>query len=198
MRIDPAEQAGARLYGLLTDSIIPRPIAWITTLSAGGVPNLAPFSFFTGVTARPPTLAVCIAAKRVVHPDGTSGFVLKDTARFISERGEFVVHPAPAGRMHAVDRSAENHREGVDVPALLGLKLAPGCRVAVPRLADLPVAMECRLDRIVSVGDPPTSMVLGEILCWHVDDRLLDADGRIAAWDPLARLGVDGYGKLAR
>lgn len=192
-----ADLSGREAYLRLIDTIVPRPIAWVLTLSPEGVPNLAPFSFFNGVVARPPIVSVSVGAKRVREADGEPRFVDKDSTRNIRHHREFVIHLAPHGRAGDVDRTAEDHAEGTNVPDLLGLETAPSTWVSVPRLPALPIAMECRLHQIVPVGDPSASLILGEVLGWHVHDDLIDEEGRIAVqgWDPLARLGIDRYGR---
>ena len=182
-------------YYLLIDSIVPRPIAWVSTISAAGVPNLAPFSFFMGVSARPPTLALSIASLVTRDDEGARHVRPKDTLANLRETGEFIVHVAPAHHREQVLRSAERHPPELDEIALLNLETRIGNWTAVPRIPSLPVAMECRLLREVELGDPPTTLVIGEVLGWHVDDEVLGEDGRIysACWQPLGRLGVEGF-----
>lgn len=196
MKKATAELSGREAYFLMVDSIVPRPVAWVTSLAPDGSVNLAPFSFFNGVSSRPPILSIAIASKAVPGEDGSRSFVPKDTTRNIVKAGEYVVHLAPASLQPQVAESAEHHPAGTDVPALLGLETTASDWVKVPRLAEAPIAMECRLETVVEVGKPPTHLVLGEVLGWHVDDRLVDDDGRVWAerWGPLARLGIDGYG----
>jgi len=196
MKKASSELSGRESYGLLVDSIVPRPVAWVTTVSPDGVPNLAPFSFFNGVSARPPIVSVAISSKPEKDSEGGRRFVPKDTTRNIVKSGEYIIHLAPASMQELVSQTAEDHPAGTDVPALLGLETAPGEWVRVPRLLALPIAMECRMETIVEVGDPSTHLLLGEVLGWHVDDRLVDDEGRVWAdrWGPLVRLGVDGFG----
>ncbi len=182
-------------YYLLIDSIVPRPIAWVSTISAAGVPNLAPFSFFTGVSARPPTLALSISSLVTRDDSGVRHARPKDTLANLRETGEFIVHVVPGDHRQQVLRSAERHPPELDEIALLDLETQPGTWTAVPRIPSLPVAMECRLLRQVELGDPPTTLVIGEVLGWHVDEEVLGEDGRIysARWQPLGRLGVEGF-----
>ncbi len=195
MDVSASELSGRQVYGLLVDSIVPRPVAWVTTSGPSGETNLAPFSFFSGVTARPPIVSISVASRPARSPGGDRRFVPKDSARNIQDRGEFVIHLAPAAWVERVQRSAEDHPPGTSVPELLGLRTTPGSWVGVPRLLDAPISMECRLERVVTVGSPETCLILGEVLGWHIKDELLDDEGRAWAlrWDPLARLGVDGY-----
>jgi flavin reductase (DIM6/NTAB) family NADH-FMN oxidoreductase RutF len=195
MKKSAADLSGGEAYRLLVDTIVPRPVAWVTTLSPDGVPNLAPFSFFNGVSARPPIVSLAIASKPQTGPTGEREFVPKDTTRNIVKSGQYIIHLAPAKLQPQVSLSAKDHSCGTDVPELLGLETVPGDWVAVPRILSLPIAMECRMETIVEVGEPSTHLLLGEVLGWHVDDGLLDEEGRVWAsrWDPLTRLGVDGF-----
>jgi len=192
-----SDLSGRHTYLRMIDTIVPRPVAWVLTLSPAGVPNLAPFSFFNGVVARPPIVSVSVGAKPVDDGAGGRRYEAKDTTRNIEHHREFVIHLAPHGLAADVERSAEDHPEGTDVPDLLGLRTCPSTWVSVPRLPALPIAIECRLHQIVPVGAPPASLILGEVLGWHVRDDLVGEDGRVrvAGWDPLARLGVDRYGR---
>lgn len=193
MIFDPTTGSGRAAYELLTDCVVPRPVAWVTTLSPEGVLNLAPFSFFNGVCARPMVLSIAISSKPL-GPRGARSFVAKDTVRNALHHDALVVHVAPASRQGEVSRTAEDHAAGTDVPALLGLDAVPGTFQRVPRLAGLPVALECRVERVVEVGDPVTHLLLARVLGVHVRDELVGEGGRVSTtWDPLARLGVDGY-----
>ncbi len=182
-------------YHLLIDSIVPRPIAWVSTLSAEGVPNLAPFSFFTGVSARPPTLALSIASLVTRAPDGSRQVRPKDTLANLRGNGEFIVHAVPSVCSSQVLRTAERHPPEVDEIDLVQFETVPGSWTKPLRIPSLPVAMECRLLQEVPLGDPPTTLIVGEILGWHVDDAMVGEDGRVysARWKPLGRLGVEGF-----
>ena len=182
-------------YSLLIDSIVPRPIAWVSTRSAEGTPNLAPFSFFTGVTGAPPTLVFSVVPRSVRGPDGRKTSVEKDTLVNVRATGEFIVHAAPKTLRSQVVATSGDHPPDVDEIELVGLETVPGTWVDVPRVVSLPVAMECRLLQLIPVGRLPAVMVLGEVLGWHLRDDLVDAAGRIpsAGWGPLARLGIEGY-----
>ena len=194
-RIDAATLSGRRAYQLLIDTIVPRPIAWVTTMSPDGVPNLAPFSFFTGVTARPPTLALSIAQRTERAPDGRRALHDKHTVANLRASGELIVHiPSRRHRDQVVASGEALPADPQELVALGFSDIQPGTWVDVPRLGEAAVAMECRVEQIVPVGEPPVSLVLARVLGWHVREDLL-VDGRIpaAGIDPLARLGVDGY-----
>lgn len=194
MWLDSSAIRGAAAYRLLIDTIIPRPVAWIGTWNDAGLPHLAPFSFFNGVCARPPTISVAIAPKPAPGAADRS-FVEKDTLRFIRRTRSFVVHLADRAMAPLVDRSAEDLPEGTDVFAEIGFTAARAERVDAPRIQELPVALECRLAAEVAVGDPPTTLVLAEVHGWHVPEAWIDGAGRIhwEAFEPVGRLGVAGY-----
>ncbi|MBJ96345.1 MAG: hypothetical protein CMP23_17935 [Rickettsiales bacterium] len=192
---DAAALSRREAYFLLIDSIVPRPVAWVSTVSPAGVPNLAPFSFFTGLSAQPPTLVLSIASRLERGADGARSARAKDTLANLRATGEFIVHTAPKAKHAEVMASSENHPPEVDEAALVGLATVAGTWTSVPRVESLPVAMECRLLDELSVGDPPTTLVVGEVLGWHLDEAVVGDDSRLysAHWEPLARLGVEGF-----
>lgn len=183
--IDPAALAPVDRYRLVIGCVVPRPIAWVTTLGASGVLNAAPFSFFNGVTARPPTVMISIGHR---EPP-------KDTLANLRASGEAVVQlPAP-GQLDAVHQSGAEYRSSLSEAEVLGLATLPSEVVAPPRLAGCPIAFECRLVQEVPIGEPAASACFLEILRAHVDDAVAGADGLP---DPerlvtLARLGERAY-----
>jgi len=136
-----------------------------------------------------------IASRVERLPDGAPTVRPKDTLTNLRARGEFIVHVSPRRFLNQVIESSGSHAPEVDEISLVGFDTVPGSWVSVPRIAELPIAMECRLLHELDVGEPPTTVVVGEVLGWHVDDELRDDEGRIASvgWGPLGRLGVDGY-----
>lgn len=187
--IDPAALTARDRYRLGIAAVVPRPIAWITTVDAAGTVNLAPFSYFNGVCASPLVLSVSIA-----HRDP-----IKDTLANLRANGEAVVHLVPPAQLEAMHASGGEYRHDVSEPALLGLALLPGERVRPPRLACAEVAFECRLQREIPVGDPPVALCLLEAVLAHVAAAVAGADGLP---DPLrmravARLGGDAYLRAA-
>lgn len=186
MQIDPATTSPSRLYYTLISTILPRPIAWVGTLDAAGVRNLAPYSFFTGVTGDPPTLCFCAGNKRDGRP--------KDSARNAIERGEFVVNVVPFALAEAMVATSGEYPDEADEFALAGLDSVPGEVVAAPRVVGAPVSFECRVHQVVEIkaddGRVTSRMVIGRILRVHVDDALLDEKGRV---DPLK---LDAVGRM--
>lgn len=181
--LDPEEN-----YKLLTGVVVPRPIAWVLTRSAVGVLNLAPFSAFTFVSSKPVMLGINIGRKAGVR---------KDTAQNILSAREFVVHIADRSLAEPLHASAQEVPPDVSEVQMLGLDTQPSVQVGVPRLAVAPVAMECRLISITPYGDTGSEFFVGEVLCWHFREGLLQ-NGKIDAWalDPLCRLGGPNYAGL--
>jgi flavin reductase (DIM6/NTAB) family NADH-FMN oxidoreductase RutF len=184
MQLDPAAISPHDAYQLMISCIIPRPIAFVTTLSRDGASNLAPFSFFNGVTSDPPVLSIAVSTKR----DGSK----KDTWRNIEETGEFVVNVVVPDLMDAVIVGARELPHGVSELEMAKLATLPSVRVKPPRLADSPVQMECTLLKIVEVEE--TGLILGRVVMFHAREEVLQG-GRV---DPhrltfVGRLGGDLY-----
>lgn len=176
-------------YAWMTQTITPRPIAWVSTLSSDGKPNLAPFSFFQGVCSNPPSLLVVPTNNR----DGGK----KDTLRNIEAVPEFVVNLVPFALVAPMNATSASLPHGESEFAHAGLATAPSAKVRPPRVAASPVAIECTLDRVVHVGSGvgAGNIVIGRIVAMHVDDSVLGADGKIdpQKLDLVARLGGDLY-----
>lgn len=186
--IDPAELGAEQAYRLLTGIVVPRPIAWVTSLSRANTVNLAPFSAFTFVSPKPPMLAISI---------GRKGNIYKDTARNILDREEYVVHIADAPLMHAVHESGVEHPSDVSEVDVLGLDTVASDRIAVPRLTAAPIAMECRFRQCLEFGDTRSRLIVGEVIAFHIRDGLL-TDGKIETekLDPIARIAGPRYARL--
>jgi flavin reductase (DIM6/NTAB) family NADH-FMN oxidoreductase RutF len=165
--IDPAALSPVARYRLLINTVVPRPIAWVSTVDTEGHHNLAPFSFFNGVTARPPTVMISIGAREPI----------KDTLANLRATGEAVVHLPPPELLEAVHQSGAEYRHGVSEAEQLGLELVASERVRPPRLAAAQVAFECRLVQEVAIGDPATAVCFLEVLLAHVADEVLAEDG---------------------
>ncbi len=161
MRFDldalPPEQA----YKLLTATVVPRPIAWVVTSDGLGRLNAAPFSFFNVMGSNPPIVAVGFTA------DPERGF--KDSARNILETGEFVINLVPEALIEAMNHTAVDAPSAVDELALAGLKTAPSEHVTPPRIAESPVAFECRRLHALETG-PHQLLVVGRVLAVHIED----------------------------
>ena len=181
MIIDPSDLDQRSLYKLLIGSVVPRPIAWTSTMSPEGIRNLAPFSFFTVASREPPML--CISLGPRVGDDGP----IKDTLSNIEETGEFVINIVSLPLSNMMYESSKSHPPEADEFEKAGLTPAPCEVVGVPRVEEAGVSMECLLDRILALGTD--HLVIGRMVRFHVRDELYD-DGRIniAKLQPLGRL----------
>ncbi|PWK62370.1 flavin reductase (DIM6/NTAB) family NADH-FMN oxidoreductase RutF [Roseicyclus mahoneyensis] len=190
MSIDLSALPPATRYKLLTAVVLPRPIAWVTTISRAGVVNAAPFSFFN-VFGQDPALVVLGLEH---HADGG----MKDTTRNIRETGEFVINLVSEAMLEPMVRSAAKVGPEVSEPERLGLKLAPSAHVAPPRLADAPAALECR--RVVGLSfSAEREILVGEAVGLACRDGLIDPDTWYVDWGgdyPVARLFADRYARL--
>lgn len=180
MRILPGDLRTKHVYQLMVSGIVPRPIAWTGTRSADGVDNLAPFSYFMGVSSAPPAIAISV----VRQPDGS----LKDTARNILDTGVFTVSLPALEQGPEMVGSASRLPPDVSELEALGIPAVDGAVVAAPRPADAPFAMECRLQQTLEVGH--ATLIIGEVVCFHVADAVR-AEGRDG--NPV----VDGEGMRA-
>jgi flavin reductase (DIM6/NTAB) family NADH-FMN oxidoreductase RutF len=173
-------------YKLFVTAIVPRPIGWISTRSRAGVRNAAPFSWFNAICADPLMVMISIGKRR-----GR----MKDTAENIRDTGEFVVNVATADNAERMVATSADHPPEVDEFDVAGLTPLASTRVAPDRIAESPVHIECRLERMLALGEQPIDVVIGRCLCLHVDETVIAADGGIDARKlrPLGRLGRDEY-----
>jgi len=160
MLFDVAALSPENTYKLLVSTIVPRPIAWVTTTDSEGRVNAAPYSFFNAVSGAPPVVCIGIGPKR----EG-----LKDTGENIRATGAFVVNLVPERAAAAMNITAIDFPPGVDELAEAGLTAVPSTHVAPPRIAESPVAMECRLLTLVEVG-AGRAVVLGTVVAFHIDE----------------------------
>ena len=176
---DPAD-GGVNAYRLLTALVVPRAIAWVSTVSADGRGNLAPHSFFTVASGRPPVVLF-------------SSLGRKDTVRNIEATGEFVVNFASEELLEMVNASSAPFEHGDDEARQLGITTEPSVTVAPPRVAESPASIECRLERIIEVGN--AFVVFGAVTAITVlEDVLEDGHPAIERLRPVSRLGRDEWG----
>ncbi len=189
MLLDFSRLPFREVYGWMTSTIAPRPIAWVSTISADGRPNLAPFSFFQGVTLNPPTLLFVPVNNRDGQP--------KDTVRNIRQVPEFVINVVTYALAGPMNATAATLPYGENEAEKFGIETTPSTRVRPPRVAAAPVAFECTLDRIVGIGEGPLAahVIFGRIHLVHVSDAVLGPDGRIdpARLDLIGRMSGDLY-----
>ncbi len=177
---DPAD-ASVNAYRLLTALVVPRPIAWVSTLDREGRGNLAPHSFFTVASGKPPVVLF-------------SSLGRKDTVRNIEETGEFVVNFSSESLLEQVNATSAPFEHGDDEAAQLGITTEPSATVAPPRVAESPASIECRRERIVEVGN--AFVVFGAVTAISVrDDVLEDGHPAMELLRPVSRLGRDEWGR---
>jgi flavin reductase (DIM6/NTAB) family NADH-FMN oxidoreductase RutF len=189
MMFDVAAIPPSESYKLLTSTIVPRPIAWVTTIDANGVVNAAPYSFFNAVASNPPIVAVGI---------GPKGSGVKDTGENIRATGEFVVNLVSEATAQGMNITAIDFPAGVDELAEAKLTRAASGKVRPPRIAESPVSLECRVHTIVDVGNH--AVVLGEVVAvWVRDDCVLDVAKAYIDTPKLELIGrMHGRGWYAR
>jgi len=180
MRTDfAADDPDVNVYKLMTAIVAPRPIAWVSTVSADGVVNLAPHSFYTVACARPPIVQFSSVGK-------------KDTLRNVLATGEFVVNLANAPLLEQVNNSAARFAPDQSEVDLLHIEMEPSLRVSPPRVAKSPVSIECTLHSTNELGD--STVILGDVrMICVADEALVDGHPEFSLLDPLARLGKNEW-----
>ncbi len=171
--LDPSSLSASENYKLLSGSVLPRPIAFVSTVDAAGVFNLAPYSFFTVASANPPIVCFCPSVRE--PRDGLAAN--KDTLENIRITGEFVVNIVSESIVEEMNQTAAQVPPSVDEFLLAGLTPLKSDLVRAPRVAESRVQMECRLLQIVEASRLPGggSIVLGEVIRYHVADEILEA-----------------------
>ena len=190
MQIDPQRYDPRRIYQLLTSCVAPRPIAWVSTRSRDGVNNLAPFSYFSAITSKPPLLSIAVSRRRGQR---------KDTAHNASSTGELVVNVVTEASLHKMVATSAEVGPEVDELELAGLTTVDSVLVKPPRVAEAPVQMECRTREIFEVSPGIVDLIIAEVLLFHVSDELaIDDELRIdaASLKPVGRLGGNEYALL--
>ncbi|MHC4607571.1 MAG: flavin reductase family protein [Planctomycetota bacterium] len=190
MKVDFRELDPKDRYGWMSTSIVPRPIAFVSTVSKAGVTNVAPFSFFSGLGSNPPYVVVSVGRK--------AGGVKKDTYRNAEETGELVVNVVSEELAEKMVQAAGNYPPDRSEFDACGLTAVPSDLVKPPRVGESPVALECRVVRLESVEEgKPETLIVAEILCAHAKDEMLtDGLPDPKKVKPLARLGGDLYAPL--
>ena len=190
--IDPETLSIKENYKFLTGSIIPRPIAFVSTLSTDGVLNAAPFSYFNALTSNPPLIAISIGRKKGIQ---------KDTSRNAEAMGEFVVHIPDETYIEAVNLTAANLGPEESEVDLAKLTAVDSVKVKVPGIAEAKIRMECVVEQILPLGgtadQPATDLLIGRIVHYHIAEELYNG-GKIDAEKlrPVGRLAGTAYAKL--
>ena len=185
MQIDPANYSGS-VYHLVTSTVIPRPIGWASSLDANGVRNLAPFSFFNAVSGEPPIMMLSVGQR--------SGRA-KDTLGNITTTREFVLNIVGEHVAQQMNQTSGSFAPDVDEFTVSGLSAIPSVKVKPPRVAEAAVTMECVLLQTVPLPRSEYTLILGEVVWFHIDDQILDERGRVdpVKLAPVARLGGSSW-----
>jgi flavin reductase (DIM6/NTAB) family NADH-FMN oxidoreductase RutF len=196
MEISPKDTSLKDFYKLLTGTVVPRPIAWVSTVNQAGQPNLAPFSFFNAVCSKPPTVLFCPGIR------GTDGGI-KDTLKNIRANGEFVINLVTEELVEAMNMTATELPSEINEFERAYLTPAASQVVKPPRVAESPVNFECRVSQIVDIGDGgkgSASIVIGEVLHMQILDQIVDPNLHIdtLALKPVARLGGPNYATIGK
>jgi len=188
--IDPQAVSASLAYQLLTTTVIPRPIGFISSLSPEGVANLAPFSFFNAVCGEPPMIMFAASNRQP----------LKDTLRNVHAMREFVVNIVSEEIVEQMNLTAADYAPHVSEFDVCGLTPVPSDLVRPPRVLESPVNLECRVHNIIEVSSKPMggSVVIGEVIRFHVQDSIIDKDMFIdpEKLKPVARLGGPSYSRI--
>lgn len=187
MEYEPSRLSPRDRYKVLTSFVLPRPIAWVTSMGPNGVVNAAPFSFFNVFCEDPP---LCMFSANA-RPDGR----MKDTLVNIRRTGEFVVNIPDEPLARAMHESSGDFPPEIGEPDYLGLKLAPSSRIKTPRLADTPWAMECKTWKEIDV-DGKRILIMGEGINFYIRDDLWDHAAmrvHMERYHPIGRMFADRY-----
>ncbi len=193
MNIELSTLAPTQIYHLMTQTVIPRPIAWALTDSEQGSYNLAPFSYFTPIASTPPLLMFSVGKK----PNGD----VKDTTRNVLETGRLVVHIAPENLADKVTQTAATLDHGESEVIAAALELCSFEDFELPRVSGCPIAFACKLYEVKEVGETPQSLIFAEIEKVFIDPSVVDQQSERLVVDalkvnPLSRLGGSQYAAL--
>lgn len=190
MELDPTTLSHQSIYKILTGSILPRPIGWISSIDLDGRPNLAPFSFFNVVCSNPPTLLFCPMIRGV---DGSP----KDTLNNVRQTGEFVVNIVTEDLLKAMNDTSIEAPSEFNEFEFAGLTLSPSVTVRPPRVLESPIHFECKVNQIVDINNAPGggSIVIGTITHIHAEERVMLGTDKInlTALQPIGRLMGAAY-----
>tara|TARA_B100001094_G_scaffold325595_2_gene380227 strand:+ start:910 stop:1524 length:615 start_codon:yes stop_codon:yes gene_type:complete len=193
MLVDFSKLDKKATYQLMTETIIPRPIAWILSENENNSYNLAPFSYFNAITSSPALISVSVGYR----PDGS----FKDTRRNLEVRADFVLHIPSFEHAADVTASSQPYPNGVSEVTDLNLDLvADLSSTKLPRLAQCRVAYHCRYQQTIELGDNNQGLLIAEVVSAYLEDSLIRGQGGVdsQAIDPLCRLGGNDYGSLGK
>lgn len=190
MQIDPKDYSSAQIYHLMTSVIVPRPIAWVSTVSKDGVPNLAPFSYFSGITSTPPLVSIAAGRRHGAR---------KDTTNNASSTGELVINIVTEAQLENMVRTSGEYPPELDEIELVGVTPLPSIKVKAPRIAEAPIQLECRTRQILEISPGIVDLIIAEIVLVHVADGIPVSDNLFIpteSFQPVARLGGQRYATL--
>lgn len=193
VQIAANELEGLEAYKLLIGCVVPRPIAWVSTINSKGMPNLAPFSFFTIVSTKPPKVGITFL------PDHVNKKKKKDTLVNMEEVKQFVINIVDSRLAQQMVQSSYPYPYGIDEFVQCGLTKEKCEEVDVPRIGEAYISMECILDNVTSFGEDGSYFAIGEILRFHIHDDLV-IDGRKVdqrKFSAIGRMGGPLYTKTA-
>lgn len=190
MELDPTTLSHQSIYKILTGSILPRPIGWISSIDLDGRPNLAPFSFFNVVCSNPPTLLFCPMIRGMNSSP-------KDTLINVRQTGEFVVNIVTEDLLKAMNDTSIEAPSEFNEFEFAGLTLSPSVTVRPPRVLESPIHFECKVNQIVDINNAPGggSIVIGTITHIHAEERVMLGTDKInlTALQPIGRLMGAAY-----
>lgn len=186
--LDAKKLSARETYRLLTSCLVPRPIAWVSSVDAMGQGHLAPFSFYTMVSTEPPLIALSISQHQGQD---------KDTAANILETGDFVVNFVTLEQLAPMHASSARYPADVDEAALLGVDMVASTRVRPRGVARSPIRLECKLAQALTFGIQSARLLVGEVIHFSIAEHCM-SDGRIdgSLLDPACRLGGPWYAGL--
>lgn len=192
MIIDPLNITQSEVYKILSGSVIPRPIGWVSTISENGVPNLAPFSFFNVVGEDPPHVMFS-----TVRPGNSN----KDTLNNVLATKQFVVNMATEDLAEAVNKSSASLPPDVNEFDYAGVTQTPCSKVKAPRVLESPISFECELVHHYSLEDHKhggATIMIGRVVMFHIDESVMLENYKInpETYRPIARLAGSNYAKL--
>lgn len=163
IEIDPHSQSRQENYHLLNSIVVPRPIAWVSSISEEGITNIAPHSYFTIISADPP-IVTFVSLKR------------KDTLRNVISSGEFVVNVASEDLLEVLNTTSADFPSTISEFTYTGLTPVPSIIVKTPRAAEAPVSMECKLIEVREYGMDPSFLIVGEVVYFHISPEVWNAE----------------------
>lgn len=190
--IDPNDLPARENYKFLTGTVIPRPVAFVTTLSDEGIVNAAPYSFFNIVSSNPPMIAVSVQ-----RMDGE----MKDTSKNAIAKNEFVVHISDETYIEEINKTAKPLPSNQSELNETSLTTVESTKVSVPGIKEASVRLECTLEKVVSLGEegksPSGDLIIGRVVQYHIREDLYE-NGRIdpKGLAPVSRLAGSSYAKL--